>query len=188
MNQNDFRALLAQPSKRATDAPTNGATSEGAAKAKHKFKPRSQRKEKKEEDDAAAVVYRDRAAERRKAVTDDTEEQMLKAIDFERSKFLGGDLAHTHLVKGLDFALLSKIRADIEEQEAEEREAAEAAKSGAPAKTKAATSATSFGAAVLMAVASADRVYRASAAGGVRGAPRLTAAYVAQVRTKNPFA
>ena len=27
----------------------------------------------------------------------------------EESKFLGGDLEHTHLVKGLDFALLNKV-------------------------------------------------------------------------------
>ena len=27
----------------------------------------------------------------------------------EQSKYLGGDLAHTHLVKGLDYALLQKV-------------------------------------------------------------------------------
>ena len=37
------------------------------------------------------------AAERRK--------QMI-----QESKFLGGDMAHTHLVKGLDYALLQKVR------------------------------------------------------------------------------
>ncbi|CAF0762073.1 unnamed protein product [Rotaria sordida] len=31
----------------------------------------------------------------------------------EESKFLGGDLEHTHLVKGLDYALLQKVRAEI---------------------------------------------------------------------------
>lgn len=31
----------------------------------------------------------------------------------QESKFLGGDMEHTHLVKGLDFALLQKVRADI---------------------------------------------------------------------------
>ena len=29
----------------------------------------------------------------------------------EESKFLGGDIEHTHLVKGLDYALLRKTRA-----------------------------------------------------------------------------
>jgi hypothetical protein len=31
----------------------------------------------------------------------------------EKSKFLGGDMEHTHLVKGLDYALLQKARSDI---------------------------------------------------------------------------
>ena len=34
----------------------------------------------------------------------------LDNISIEESKFLGGDLEHTHLVKGLDFALLQKVR------------------------------------------------------------------------------
>ena len=28
----------------------------------------------------------------------------------QESKFLGGDMEHTHLVKGLDYALLQKVR------------------------------------------------------------------------------
>jgi hypothetical protein len=35
------------------------------------------------------------------------EEKRLKEI--EESKFLGGDVEHTHLVKGLDYALLQKV-------------------------------------------------------------------------------
>lgn len=31
----------------------------------------------------------------------------------EESKYLGGDIAHTHLVKGLDYALLEKVRSEI---------------------------------------------------------------------------
>jgi hypothetical protein len=31
-------------------------------------------------------------------------------MTIENSKFLGGDVEHTHLVKGLDFALLQKVR------------------------------------------------------------------------------
>lgn len=30
----------------------------------------------------------------------------------QESKFLGGDMEHTHLVKGLDFALLQKVSTD----------------------------------------------------------------------------
>ena len=32
-------------------------------------------------------------------------------LSYEDSKYLGGDVAHTHLVKGLDFALLHKVGA-----------------------------------------------------------------------------
>lgn len=57
------------------------------------------------------------AAERRK--------QMI-----QESKFLGGDMEHTHLVKGLDYALLQKVRSEIvvkeHEQEAEMEKLAEA--------------------------------------------------------------
>ena len=49
------------------------------------------------------------AAERRK--------QMI-----QESKFLGGDMEHTHLVKGLDYALLQKLRSEIEQNEEEEEE------------------------------------------------------------------
>ena len=35
----------------------------------------------------------------------------------EESKYLGGDLEHTHLVKGLDYALLQKVKAENEKRE-----------------------------------------------------------------------
>jgi len=35
----------------------------------------------------------------------------------QESKFLGGDMEHTHLVKGLDFALLQKVRSEIANRE-----------------------------------------------------------------------
>ncbi len=38
----------------------------------------------------------------------------------EESKFLGGDLQHTHLVKGLDYALLQKVRSEIVVKELEQ--------------------------------------------------------------------
>ena len=31
-------------------------------------------------------------------------------ISYEKSKYLGGDVAHTHLVKGLDYALLEQVK------------------------------------------------------------------------------
>ena len=39
-------------------------------------------------------------------------------IKTEQTKFLGGDVEHTHLVRGLDYALLRKIR----EQEKDQKE------------------------------------------------------------------
>lgn len=85
--------------------------------------------------------YRDRAKERREGGTTDFSQndarnstsgyravapEMKSSIDtaerrrqlIQESKFLGGDLQHTHLVKGLDYALLSKVRSEITHQEA----------------------------------------------------------------------
>ncbi|TMS14412.1 Protein Red [Larimichthys crocea] len=84
-----------------------------------------------------AEKYRDRARERRDGVNKDYEETEListtanyRAVGptaeadksaaekrrqlIQESKFLGGDMEHTHLVKGLDFALLQK---DVEPEE-----------------------------------------------------------------------
>merc|ERR1719188_1052888 len=38
----------------------------------------------------------------------------------QESKFLGGNMEHTHLVKGLDFALLQKVRSEIYNLEKED--------------------------------------------------------------------
>lgn len=40
----------------------------------------------------------------------------------QESKFLGGDMEHTHLVKGLDYALLQKVRSEIVAKEHEQEE------------------------------------------------------------------
>lgn len=40
----------------------------------------------------------------------------------EESKYLGGDMEHTHLVKGLDYALLEKVRAEINHKEADDED------------------------------------------------------------------
>ena len=104
---------------------------------------------KKDEDDKMAELaakYRDRAKERRDGVdgpnvpTEDTTSAYRAVAPnahgvhdaaerrkqmIHESKYLGGDMEHTHLVKGLDFALLQKVRAEIvarEVIEAEEEE------------------------------------------------------------------
>jgi hypothetical protein len=38
----------------------------------------------------------------------------LRKKEIEESKYLGGDMEHTHLVKGLDYSLLHKIRSELE--------------------------------------------------------------------------
>uniref|UniRef100_A0A673GU88 Protein Red-like n=1 Tax=Sinocyclocheilus rhinocerous TaxID=307959 RepID=A0A673GU88_9TELE len=95
-----------------------------------------------------AEKYRDRARERRDGVNKDYEETEListtanyRAVGptaeadksaaekrrqlIQESKFLGGDMEHTHLVKGLDFALLQKVRAEITNKEREEEDTIE---------------------------------------------------------------
>jgi hypothetical protein len=64
--------------------------------------------------------YRDRALERRHGTTQEyvLSEEAAKSLTVEESKYLGGDMEHTHLVKGLDFALLAKMRSEQEEKEA----------------------------------------------------------------------
>ncbi|XP_059479474.1 protein Red isoform X2 [Neocloeon triangulifer] len=103
---------------------------------------------KKQEDDKIAELalkYRDRARERRdganpdyqaedpmssagayRAVAPDVKSGMDAAErrrqQIQESKFLGGDMEHTHLVKGLDYALLQKVRSEIVTKEQEHEE------------------------------------------------------------------
>ncbi|KAG5546953.1 hypothetical protein RHGRI_012849 [Rhododendron griersonianum] len=79
--------------------------------------------------------YRDRAKERREDQNPDYEPNELGSfhavappgtvdllaadahkLSIEKSKYLGGDVEHTHLVKGLDYALLHKVRSEIDKK------------------------------------------------------------------------
>ncbi|XP_068623527.1 protein Red [Battus philenor] len=101
---------------------------------------------KKQEDNKLAELaekYRDRARERRDGLNDigptdptsntssayravapdlksgmDAKERRRQLI--QESKYLGGDMEHTHLVKGLDYALLQKVRSEIQNREQEQ--------------------------------------------------------------------
>ena len=83
--------------------------------------------------------YRDRAAERRLGIGG-AEQDIAPAVpsgmigvfaataipdlgqmSYEDSKYLGGDTEHTHLVKGLDYALLSKVRSEQHQEEQREK-------------------------------------------------------------------
>ncbi|CAA9999653.1 unnamed protein product [Nesidiocoris tenuis] len=92
-----------------------------------------------------AEKYRDRAKERRDGTNNDYQAEdpmsassgyravapdLKSGIDaaerrrqmIQESKFLGGDMEHTHLVKGLDYALLQKVRSEIQAKEQEQEE------------------------------------------------------------------
>ena len=61
--------------------------------------------------------YRDRAEERRKDANPDYNLESINEIiklDAEKTKYLGGDIDHTHLVKGLDYTLLRKVKEQLE--------------------------------------------------------------------------
>uniref|UniRef100_A0A0N4ZG67 RED_N domain-containing protein n=1 Tax=Parastrongyloides trichosuri TaxID=131310 RepID=A0A0N4ZG67_PARTI len=90
------------------------------------------------------VKYKDRAAERRKEemeeilnrnnqqknlfepppgkthfdpTNDFMDSAMKRKQEIEESKYLGGDMEHTHLVKGLDYSLLNKVRSEMQAEE-----------------------------------------------------------------------
>jgi len=72
------------------------------------------------EEDPNKGKYRDRAKERRQgsnADYDETADQTSEQLSEEQTKYLGGDIEHTHLVKGLDFSLLQKARSQMQQQD-----------------------------------------------------------------------
>ncbi|KAG6599675.1 Transmembrane protein [Phytophthora cinnamomi] len=126
MNQDDFRQMLASRVP-AGDAHGYGGkrnlTEADLAEVRKLSAKKAKKKGKKPKnaapaagDDAAELrapksSYRDRAAERRRGDTGDMiDADEYKHLNTEQSKFLGGDMEHTHLVKGLDFALLAQLK------------------------------------------------------------------------------
>ncbi|CAN1136093.1 Suppressor of mec-8 and unc-52 protein homolog 2 [Linum perenne] len=106
-----------------------------SGKRNHKEKFARKKEEKPEEPETPR--YRDRAKERREDQNPDYEPAELgsfhavappgavdiraaeaQKISIEKSKYLGGDVEHTHLVKGLDYALLNKVRSEIGKSDA----------------------------------------------------------------------
>ncbi|CAH9130078.1 unnamed protein product [Cuscuta epithymum] len=104
------------------------------SKRNHKEKTIRRNKEEKAEE-PELPKYRDRAKERREDINPDYELNELGAfhavappgnvdigsadahkLSIEKSKYLGGDVEHTHLVKGLDYALLHKVRSEIDKK------------------------------------------------------------------------
>ena len=103
------------------------------------------RKEETERQAELEAKYRDRAKERRDGKNPDYEHAQASSITagsyqavgptprdtsinaelrkqaIKESKYLGGDMEHTHLVKGLDYALLQKVRSEISTREKEKK-------------------------------------------------------------------
>lgn len=137
LTNKDFRELLNShiPIKR--EQKTEEITRN--VKKEKKIKPKKYEKRKREDSlELLLSRYRDRARERREGKNPDylcTSDNLIDPIAYHavgpdaiynirqaerrkqlilESKYLGGDMAHTHLVKGLDFALLNKVRSEIE--------------------------------------------------------------------------
>jgi len=70
--------------------------------------------------DSSTKGYRDRAKERREEKGEyqhvAAEWESHAEVSVDQSKYLGGDMDHTHLVKGLDYALLTKVRTELTKQ------------------------------------------------------------------------
>ncbi|XP_020101197.1 suppressor of mec-8 and unc-52 protein homolog 2 [Ananas comosus] len=106
-----------------------------ASARRNNYKEKIMRRKEEKREEPETPKYRDRAKERREDQNPDYEPTELGAfhavappgtvdlrladahkISIENSKYLGGDLEHTHLVKGLDYALLHKVRSEIEKK------------------------------------------------------------------------
>ncbi|GAX78797.1 hypothetical protein CEUSTIGMA_g6234.t1 [Chlamydomonas eustigma] len=160
LSNQDFRKLLSTPRADRFPAQSNATpirtparaddSRGGPAKSKKPFKPRTLKavSDEKKEDDGEPK-YRDRAEERRKGINSDYESANnlssvltgdSKKLSVEESKYLGGDMEHTHMVKGLDYALLHRERAKMV-YKAQEEGASETAKLNAAASAAAAAAA-----------------------------------------------
>ena len=72
-------------------------------------------------------VFEERG-EKTNDVEGDEAREFARRRAIEESKYLGGDVERTHLVKGLDFALLRKVQSELEDGEAMKRLEAERAR------------------------------------------------------------
>jgi uncharacterized membrane protein YgcG len=81
------------------------------------LKEKFEKKEKRSENENSE--YRDRAKERREDQGGEYEAQMemVAQLSAEQTQYLGGDMEHTHLVKGLDYSLLKKVRSEVEQSQ-----------------------------------------------------------------------
>jgi len=142
MNQDDFRRLLATPQPiKKNNNKFKAPKKENSYSKNDNPKPKPKKRWKKPVNEDEEKHYRDRAKERRQEMNPDYEEtkaifSMLnknsdieineKTLTYEQSKYLGGDESHTHLVKGLDYAFLQKVRKELEMKKMQEKKDNEA--------------------------------------------------------------
>lgn len=130
MNNNDFRAML-------TGGGLNNSSKDNESKNRidmkqfskwdKEFKKKNEKNNSNKYDDineeksksnstsdrAEVSKYRDRASERRNNTQGDEDQELEKLVSnmpTEQTKYFGGDEKSTHLVKGLDYLLLQKMR------------------------------------------------------------------------------
>lgn len=129
----DDRALVSELTKRKTGSKKKGKGGAGKGgedgekgkgkkgKGKGKGEPKKGERPTGGQPAGSENEYRDRAKERQEQKgeyeTVATEFENMAEIAVDQSKYLGGDLEHTHLVKGLDFSLLSKVRGELNKQQ-----------------------------------------------------------------------
>lgn len=134
MNNDAFRALVNQSVSGEGSSSTKKSTKEIAREAveqeisqKARKKQQKQKytedEEEEEEDERGKKRYRDRATERRKGLNLDYKEDVeVKKVKKEMTKYLGGDEEHTHLVKGLDYALAESVRRGMKNDEQQQQD------------------------------------------------------------------
>lgn len=145
-----YSATISQAQRQTSETVEEEEEEEDAAtrrKKKKSYYAKLKRDEEERQKELSAK-YRDRARERRDGQSQAEPDALSTTADYravapdaksvenhaerrkqmiQESKYLGGDMEHTHLVKGLDYALLEKVRAEINFKEKEEEEQMESA-------------------------------------------------------------
>ncbi|CAA9990670.1 RED-like protein, putative [Plasmodium knowlesi strain H] len=121
LTNSDFRLIFDNYEKEKKERENNLLLKERKKlKRKEKYLTRKKKNEEKEEQ-----KYRDRAEERRKGIVKDVKDASVLYDNanntIDESKFMGGDTEHTHLVKGLDYLLLNKVRNKLIDKISSER-------------------------------------------------------------------
>ncbi|KAL8604022.1 hypothetical protein ACOMHN_024847 [Nucella lapillus] len=140
-----YSATISQAQRQTSEKQEEEEEEEDAAtrrKKKKSYYAKLKRDEEERQKELSAK-YRDRARERRDGQSITEPDALSTTADYravapdaksvenyaerrkqviQESKYLGGDMEHTHLVKGLDFALLEKVRTEINFKEKEDEE------------------------------------------------------------------